>query len=120
MNLLKRIDMPLRHVPNLVTTCICLHNLSIVHQDKLDDESERIMHKMNTNQLGQLGNIDIFMTTTRTAIEMRSYLKIEEVETCTMQIKDFEETMVYVFENIREDRNENLEIVKTKRTDRFK
>ena len=31
--LLKRIDVPLVNVPNLVTTCICLHNLCIIHGD---------------------------------------------------------------------------------------
>ena len=54
--MLKRIDMPLRYVPNLVTACICLHNLCIIHQDKFDDEwakeGEKIMHMESTNQLG--------------------------------------------------------------------
>ena len=54
--LLKRIDMPLWHY--LVITCICLHNLCIMHQDKFDDEwtkqRENIMHRKIKNQLGQL------------------------------------------------------------------
>ena len=51
--MLKRIDIPLRHVPNLVTACICLHNLCIIHEDKFDDEwakkGEKIMHMESTN-----------------------------------------------------------------------
>jgi hypothetical protein len=39
--LLKKIDMPFRHVPNVVTTCICLHNLCIIHRDIFDDEWEK-------------------------------------------------------------------------------
>ena len=31
--LLKRIDVPLENLPDLVTTCICLHNLCIIHGD---------------------------------------------------------------------------------------
>ena len=34
--LLKQIDMPLPHVPNVVTTCICLHNLCIILGDSFD------------------------------------------------------------------------------------
>jgi hypothetical protein len=36
--LLKRIDMPLRHIPNVITACICLHNLCIIHRDEFDIE----------------------------------------------------------------------------------
>lgn len=45
--LLKRIDMPLRHVLDVVAACICLHNLCIIHKDKFDEEwtqeAERLM-----------------------------------------------------------------------------
>jgi hypothetical protein len=34
--LLKRIDMPLRTIPDIVTTCLCLHNLCIIHGDEFD------------------------------------------------------------------------------------
>ena len=47
--ILKRVDMPLRHVPNLITACICLHNLCIIHKDKFDldwtKEGERLMQR---------------------------------------------------------------------------
>jgi hypothetical protein len=36
--LLKRIDMPLQHIPNVITACICLHNLCIIHRDEFDIE----------------------------------------------------------------------------------
>jgi hypothetical protein len=32
--LLKQIDMPLKHIPDLVIACICLHKLCIIHSDK--------------------------------------------------------------------------------------
>lgn len=34
--ILKIIDMPFKHVPDLVTTCICLQNLYIIHGDEFD------------------------------------------------------------------------------------
>jgi len=34
--LLKRVDIPLRHMSNLVTTCIRLHNMCIVKLDGFD------------------------------------------------------------------------------------
>ena len=117
--LLKRIDMPLRHVPNVVTTCICLHNLCIIHRDKFDDEwakeGERIMHRESTNQLGQLENADIFMAATQAAKEMRRYLKMDEVEAGSVQIEDLEETVVNDIEGIEEDEDESAEVVETKK-----
>ena len=38
--LLKRIDMPLKQVSNLVTTYICLHNLCIIYEDEFDMQWE--------------------------------------------------------------------------------
>jgi len=34
--LLKRIGIPLCHMPNLVTTCICLHNMDIANSNGFD------------------------------------------------------------------------------------
>ena len=80
--------MLLRHIPNLVITCIYLHNLCIIHRDRFDDEwakeGERIMHRESTNQLGQLENVDIFMAATQAAKKMRRYLKTDKVETGTI------------------------------------
>jgi hypothetical protein len=33
--ILKKVDVPLHHLPNIITTCICLHNL-IIHGDNFD------------------------------------------------------------------------------------
>ena len=83
--------MPIRHVSNLVTTCICLHNLCIIHRDKFDEEwtkeGEKFIHRESTNQLEQLENVDIFMTTIQAAKEITIYLKIDEFEGETMQIE---------------------------------
>ena len=117
--LLKRIDMPLRHVPNVVTTCICLHNLCIIHRDKFDDEwakeGEMIMRRESRNELGQLENADIFMAATQAAKEMRRYLKMDEVEAGNVQIEDLEETSVNAFEDIGEDEDESAEVVETRK-----
>jgi hypothetical protein len=34
--LLKEVNIPLHHMPNLVTTCICLHNMHIVNSNGFD------------------------------------------------------------------------------------
>ena len=34
--LLKKIDMPLRSIPDMVTACLCLHNLCLIHVDEFD------------------------------------------------------------------------------------
>ena len=34
--LLKRIDMPLQNIPDIITACLCLHNLCIIHGDEFD------------------------------------------------------------------------------------
>jgi hypothetical protein len=34
--LLKRIDMPLHHLPSIVIAIFCLHNLCIIHGDAFD------------------------------------------------------------------------------------
>ena len=117
--MLKRIDMPLRHVPNLVITCICLHNLCIIHQNKFDDEwtkeGEKIMHMDSTNQLGQFENADIFMVATQAAKEMKRYLKMDEVEAINVEIEDIEETVVNDIESVREDEDSSVEAVETRK-----
>ena len=63
--ILKIVDMPLRHVQNLVTTCICLHNLCIIHKDKFDldwaKEGERLMQRESLERIGQHEKPYIFM-----------------------------------------------------------
>jgi hypothetical protein len=34
--LLKKIDMPFHHLPNIVIATLCLHNLCIIHGDAFD------------------------------------------------------------------------------------
>ena len=40
--LLNVIDKLLRHVLNMVSTCICFHNLCIIHCNKFDDERAKM------------------------------------------------------------------------------
>ena len=74
--------MPLQDVPNLVTTCICLHNLCIIHKDKFDldwaKEGERLMQRESLERFGQLEKLDIFMATTEATKEMCHLLGLEE------------------------------------------
>ena len=50
------IDMPLRHVRNLVTSCTRLHNLCIIYKDKLDldwaNEDEKLMQRESLERIG--------------------------------------------------------------------
>ena len=74
--------MPLRHVPNLVTTCICLHNLCIIHKDKFDldwaKKGEKLMQKESLERIGQLKKPDIFIAATEAVKEMRYLLGLGE------------------------------------------
>jgi hypothetical protein len=74
--------MPLRHVPNLVTACICLHNLCIIHKDQFDldwaEEGERLMQRESLERIGQLEKPDIFIVAAEAAKEMRHLLGLEE------------------------------------------
>lgn len=49
---------------------------------------KKIMHRESRNQLGQLKYIDIFISITQITKDMRSNLKMNEVEVRTIQIKD--------------------------------
>ena len=40
--LLKRVHVPLRHMPDLVTACICLYNLCIIHANDFDIEWAKV------------------------------------------------------------------------------
>ena len=117
--MLKRIDMPFRLVPNLLTACICLHNLCIIHQNKFDDEwakeGENIMHMESTNQLGQFENVDNFMAATQAAKEMRRYLKMDKIEAGSLEIEDIEETVVNDIESVEEDEDSSVEAVETRK-----
>lgn len=51
------------------------------------------------------------MTATHAVIEMIRYLKMDEIEVGTIQIKDLEETVVNAFEDIREYEDESAEVI---------
>jgi hypothetical protein len=60
-----------RYVPNLVTACICLHNLCIIHKDKFNldwtKEGERLMQRESLERIGQLEKPVIFMAAAEAA-----------------------------------------------------
>jgi hypothetical protein len=63
--ILKRVNMPLHHLPNLIRTCICLHNLCIIHKDNFDNSwaklSEKLTQEKSTVQLGQIEILGILL-----------------------------------------------------------
>jgi len=62
--LLKKIDMPLRSIPDMVTTCLCLHNLCLIHADEFDmnwarsDEEE--LKKTFLQNIGDFRDVNLF------------------------------------------------------------
>ncbi|HYP42886.1 MAG TPA: transposase family protein [Candidatus Nitrosocosmicus sp.] len=62
--LLKRIDIPLHHVPDVVTACICLHNLCLSHTDGFDmrwaKQAEEELERTRRGVFGKLHSIGMF------------------------------------------------------------
>jgi len=62
--LLKRIDMPLQTIPDIVTTSLCFNNLCIIHGDEFDlnwaKSVEEDMKRTSLKTFGDLRNIDTF------------------------------------------------------------
>jgi hypothetical protein len=73
--LLKKIDMPLRTIPDIVTTCLCLHNLCIIHGDEFDmnwtKSAEEDMKKTSSKSFGDLRNTDMFHVLEVGIVEMK-------------------------------------------------
>jgi len=84
--LLKRIDMPLKHVPDLVTACICLHNLCIIHGDEFDmqwaKEAEKLMEAERDATFGQLKSADIFHSAIEGIASMREVQGLQQSNSC--------------------------------------
>lgn len=80
--ILKIVNMRLRHVSNLVTTCICLHNLYIIHKNNFDlnwtKKGERLMQRRSSERIGQLDKSIIFMAAVEAANKIRHLLGLEE------------------------------------------
>ena len=62
--MLKRINLPLENVPDVVTVCICSHNLRLIHTDGFDmqwtKQTDEEMERTRLGVVGKLHNIDIF------------------------------------------------------------
>jgi hypothetical protein len=112
--LLKRIDMPLRHIPSLVTTCICLHNLCIIHKDVFDNEwakeSEDIMRRESSRVMGQFENVDLFNAAVEGAREMRRFLHLNDND---LSMEEFEDG-TYKDNNEGFEEVENTEVHETR------
>jgi hypothetical protein len=73
--LLKRIDMPLENIGDIVTACICLHNLCIIHGDIFNEKwakkVEKEMLDLSKQHLGRLRQIDTFRIATEAIKQMK-------------------------------------------------
>jgi hypothetical protein len=62
--LLKRIDLPLYNVPDVVIACICLHNLCLIYTNGFDmrwaKQVEEEIEQTRLGIFGKLHNIDMF------------------------------------------------------------
>ena len=45
--LLKRTDMDLKHIPNVIATCVVLHNICEIHKEQFNDEWLTEAHGVN-------------------------------------------------------------------------
>ena len=73
--LLKRIDMPLQNVPDIVTASLCLHNLCILENDDFDMDwarsaKEELQREANM-ALGRMHERDRFMSLESSLKEMK-------------------------------------------------
>ena len=91
--LLKYIDLPFENVCDLVTTCIYLDNLCLIHGDGFDmqwaKEAEQEMQNFQNESFGNLENIDMFHIVEVSIQQMKAlqhskigieYIEDEEVE----------------------------------------
>jgi hypothetical protein len=62
--LLKKIDMPLRSIPDMVTACLCLHNLCLIYADEFDinwaRSAEEELKKTSLQNFGDFRDVDLF------------------------------------------------------------
>ena len=74
--LLKRIDIPLDNVPDIVTACICLHNLCLIHNDGFDMRwAKQAEEKIEWTRLGifdKLYNTDMLHIVETSIKQMQS------------------------------------------------
>ena len=115
--LLKRINMPLRTIPNIVTACLCLHNLCIIHGDEFDLNwakcAEEDMKRTSLETFGDLINIDTFHVLEADIAEMKKLqngkVQVEfndhvENDTSNLDIVQFKKKVV----ETRVDRKEKI------------
>ncbi|CAA9512094.1 MAG: hypothetical protein AVDCRST_MAG96-2509 [uncultured Segetibacter sp.] len=77
--LLKRNDMPLRNLPNIITASICLHNLCIIEDDEFDMDwakaAEIELQEEANKALGNMHETDMFHVLESSLKEMREIQK---------------------------------------------
>jgi len=78
--LLKRIDMPLWNVLDIVTTSLCLHNLCILENDEFSMEwtkkAKKKLHVEVNIALGKMQETDMFYFLKSSLREMRDLQKV--------------------------------------------
>ena len=86
--LLKRLDMPLPNVLDVISACICLHNLCIIHGDGFDmqwaKKAELDLRRTQSCVLGDLRNTDMFHIAQESIKQMKMLqkpkIRIEHVD----------------------------------------
>ena len=77
--LLKRIDIPLHNVPDVVIACICLHNLGLIYTDGFDmrwaKQTEEEIEKTRVGVFGKFHNNDMFHIVKTSIKQMQSLQK---------------------------------------------
>ena len=79
--LLKRIDVSLENVPDIVTACICLHNLCLIHIDGFDmqwvKQAEEDMKRIRIEVFDKLHNNDMFHIAETSISQMQALQKLK-------------------------------------------
>jgi len=98
--LLKRIDMPLWNIPDIVTACLCLHNLCITHGEEFDFDwakaAEEDMKKTRAESFADLRNADRFYALEASILEMKNIQK----QVVQVEFNDPLENDTTIFEDI--------------------
>ncbi len=115
--LLKRIDIPLRNLPDIVTATLCLHNMCILENDKFDMDWAKVAEKELQDEANKkLGNFqvrDMFHVLESSLREMRELQKGNPCAEDTPFIEPEEEEEIDKEENSdhqqsRKERQDNM------------
>jgi len=116
--LLKKIDMPLRNIPDMVTACLCLHNLCVIHADEFDmnwaKSVEEDLKKTSLQYFCDFRDMDMFYVLESGISEMRNIqreivqIEFNDIDTNEMDIVFELEKNVVETRGDRDERTKNI------------